>query len=343
MVERPIKWRLQRTFHRLFHSNAAVATDKAPVDGRQVEAEADDPMYMPLNLSYPGLRRVHEKPPIFTCEDFLTEDECDQLIGAAEPLLQRSKTHAIAGSEATKGRTSLTCHLSKKTAPCPRMLQKLQQLTNGKPFGHMELPQVARYTDAQRYVEHYDGVDPHTDAGRAFCASGGQRIGTILMYLNDVAVGGSTFFRRINVEVRPRKGCAVIFFPGFMNGELDSDVLHAGLPPEGVKWVSQVWIRQSFREDGQPSQPVTTDEQIMMGPLHEGVYKGHCLAGDNMHEAMMTFAEAREWLELNPLCHGFTFQHPMRRPEEAVRVWFKSRLQVVHNDGWWCYSLGRGM
>jgi prolyl 4-hydroxylase len=26
---------------------------------------------------------------------------------------------------------------------------------------------VARYTDSQRYVEHYDGVDPHTDAGHA--------------------------------------------------------------------------------------------------------------------------------------------------------------------------------
>eukprot|EP00965_Chrysotila_dentata_P146287 4830803-Pleurochrysis_carterae.AAC.1 len=32
----------------------------------------------------------------------------------AGPLLQRSKTHAVAGSEATKGRTSLTCHLAKK-------------------------------------------------------------------------------------------------------------------------------------------------------------------------------------------------------------------------------------
>ena len=77
----------------------------------------------------------------------------------------------------------------------------------------MELPQVARYTDSQRYVEHYDGVDPHTDAGRAFCQNGGQRIATVLMYLNDVAAGGSTFFRRINFEVRPKKGAAVIFFP----------------------------------------------------------------------------------------------------------------------------------
>ena len=99
-----------------------------------------------------------------------------------------------AGSEATKGRTSLTCHLAKKVHPCPILLQKIQALTN-KPFGHMELPQVARYTDSQRYVEHYDGVDPNTDAGRAFCANGGQRVATVLCYLNDVPEGGATAFR----------------------------------------------------------------------------------------------------------------------------------------------------
>jgi prolyl 4-hydroxylase len=77
----------------------------------------------------------------------------------ASPLLQRSKTHAVAGSEATRGRTSLTCHLAKSHEPCPGILRKIQALTN-KPLDHMELPQVARYTDGQRYVEHYDGVDP---------------------------------------------------------------------------------------------------------------------------------------------------------------------------------------
>ena len=157
-------------------------------------AAPSGPQYMPLNLYYPGLQKVYDKPPIYIVEDFLTEEECETLKETARPLLQRSKTHAIAGSEATKGRTSLTCHLAKKAHPCPLLLAKIQALT-GKPWGHMELPQVARYTDSQRYVEHYDGVDPHTDAGRAFCANGGQRICTVLCYLNDVPEGGATAFR----------------------------------------------------------------------------------------------------------------------------------------------------
>ena len=106
---------------------------------------SDDSLYMPIDQTYPGLRKVHEKPPIYFVDGFLTDAECEHLIAVATPLLQRSKTHATGGSEHTKGRTSLTCHLSKKTAPCPAIMQKLQRLTN-KPFGHMELPQVIRRT-----------------------------------------------------------------------------------------------------------------------------------------------------------------------------------------------------
>ena len=75
-----------------------------------------------------------------------------------------------------------------------------------------------------------------------------------LRLLTDETVSAAR--RRVNFEVRPKKGNALIFFPGLLNGELDTSALHAGMPAVDVKWVSQVWIRQSFREDGQPSSPV---------------------------------------------------------------------------------------
>ena len=186
----------QQQKHRVNAPEVQAVYHQTPCGQTMVMGNA--PNYMPVNLSYPGLQRVHDQPPIYYCHDFLSHQECDLLIATAGPLLQRSKTHAVAGSEATKGRTSLTCHLAKNTPPCPLLLKKIQLLTN-KPYGHMELPQVAprlrpdlalalallplplppqrapepspiqvaRYTDSQRYVEHYDGVDPHTDAGHA--------------------------------------------------------------------------------------------------------------------------------------------------------------------------------
>ena len=268
------------------------------------------------------------------------------------PIWTHSDVHndgvGLAGSEATKGRTSLTCHLAKKAHPCPLLLQKIHALT-GKPTGHMELPQVARYTDSQRYVEHYDGVDPHTDAGRAFCANGGQRIATVLCYLNDVPEGGATAFRRVKFEVRPMKGRALIFFPGFMDGELDTDALHAGMPAIDTKWVSQVWIRERFREDGQPSTPVPQTEQTLIGPLHEGFYRGCCLAGDDAFEDEMTIPEAMRFAKQQESVMGFTYNTTEKLPKDEkgndrkVRVWFKTKLNVLYNETWYSYSTGKGM
>merc|ERR1719446_357707 len=172
------------------------------------------------------------------------------------------------------------------------------------------------------------------------------RVCTVLVYLNSVEEGGGggTLFRRLNVEVRPCKGTALIFFPGFLNGDIDQDALHAAMPPKGAtKWVSQVWIRQSFREDGEASSPVGREAQVLTGPLPEGVYAGYCLAGDDIREAVMPFAQAEEWARSHEKCVGFTYKDPSRRPEGPVRVWFKSRLKVLHHSEWWAYSCGRGI
>ena len=61
-------------------------------------AEPSGPLYIPLNLEYPGLRKVHQNPPVYICENFLTDEECEAFITTAGPLLQRSKTHAISGA-----------------------------------------------------------------------------------------------------------------------------------------------------------------------------------------------------------------------------------------------------
>ena len=128
-----------------------------------------------------------------------------------------------------------------------------------------------------------------------------------------------------------------------MNGELDTDALHAGMPAVDTKWVSQVWIRKSFREDGQPSTAVPVEEQSLTGPLHEGLYRGLCIAGHDVHEAIMTFEEAKEYAASDSRVQGFTYEHPDRFPTERTRVWFKSRIEILYNEQWWSWSTGRGM
>jgi hypothetical protein len=78
-----------------------------------------------------------------------------------------------------------------------------------------------------------------------FAANGGQRTITVLIYLNTVSQGGQTRFPALNLDVHPREGMALVFFPASVDGVVEKAVLHAALPAVDTKYVSQVWIRQS--------------------------------------------------------------------------------------------------
>ena len=74
-------------------------------------------------------------------------------------------------------------------------------------------------------MQHFDAFDLSNDDGRRFASNGGQRTVTILVYLNDVERGGHTSFPALNLDVKPQKGMALIFFPATVDGLLDKYAL----------------------------------------------------------------------------------------------------------------------
>ena len=73
---------------------------------------------------------------------------------------------------------------------------------------------------------------------------GGQRLATVLVYLNDVARGGETSFVDLGYRCRPKQGRALIFFPGLTDGRRDERLRHAAEPAVDEKCVCQLWVRQ---------------------------------------------------------------------------------------------------
>mmetsp|Transcript_11733 Transcript_11733/g.24675 ORF Transcript_11733/g.24675 Transcript_11733/m.24675 type:complete len:707 (+) Transcript_11733:290-2410(+) len=207
------------------------------------------PIYNGINPNYPGVQLLHSHPPIYAVENFLTRAECDFLIHAASDAFGPAPVVGKGAGEVSPSRTSSTCYLAREDLP--EYLRKVSLLT-GKPPEHCELPQVGRYYPSQQYLQHFDAFDLSNEDGRRFASNGGQRTITVLVYLNDVARGGATHFPNLNMEVQPRQGMALVFFPSTLDGLLDKMALHAALPAVDVKYVSQVWIRQSNYE-GRPS------------------------------------------------------------------------------------------
>ena len=204
-------------------------------------AMAPPRQYLPLNPAYPGLTAVHTDPPVFTVANFLSEAECDDLINSAQGHMTPAPVVGAGNGEVSVSRTSSTCYLAREDLPT--ICTKVCALT-GCPVEHLELPQVGRYRGGEFYKAHYDAFDTSSPEGRRFAQNGGQRVATVLVYLNDVARGGCTSFSKLGLTIQPKKGTALVFFPASLDGMLDQHYLHAAEPALDLKWVSQIWIRQ---------------------------------------------------------------------------------------------------
>ena len=45
-----------------------------------------------------------------------------------------------------------------------------------------------------------------------------------------MADGGATRFSQLGLDVQPRRGRAIVFFPGFLDGKLDKRLYHEACP-----------------------------------------------------------------------------------------------------------------
>jgi prolyl 4-hydroxylase len=176
---------------------------------------------------------------------FLSDDECAGLMALAAPRLLRSETvdNTTGGSEVNAARTSDGMFFERGEAPLIAAVeQRIAELLRW-PLDHGEGLQVLRYRPGAEYRPHHDYFDPAHPGTARILQRGGQRVGTLVMYLNTPAGGGSTTFPDIGLEVAPVRGNAVFF--SYDRAHPDTRTLHGGAPvTAGEKWVATKWLRE---------------------------------------------------------------------------------------------------
>lgn len=188
------------------------------------------------------------KPRTVLFGNFLTLSECDVLVAAATNKLDTSlivdkdsgalredQTRVSEGTYFSRGETALVSQIEARV-----------NSVLGFELSRQEPLQILHYGVGGRYDAHYDYFDA-ADSGSAIALkNGGQRVATLVMYLNDVELGGATIFPRLALEVKPRKGHAVYFESMGDDGEMNPNTLHMGAPVgQGEKWIATKWIRES--------------------------------------------------------------------------------------------------
>ena len=119
---------------------------------------------------------------------------------------------------------------------------RVQALLNW-PTEFTEDLQVLHYGQGAEYQPHHDYFDATEGPWTPPMKRGGNRCGTLVIYLNTPARGGGTDFPDVPMEVKAHKGAAVYF--GYPVADTSSRTAHGGSPViEGEKWAAVKWFRQ---------------------------------------------------------------------------------------------------
>jgi len=120
--------------------------------------------------------------------------------------------------------------------------ERIASLVNW-PLVNGEGLQVLHYRPGAEYKPHHDYFDPAEPGMAAVLRRGGQRVGTLVMYLNTPLQGGATVFPDVELEVAPIKGNAVFF--SYDRPHPVTRSLHGSAPVlAGEKWVATKWLRE---------------------------------------------------------------------------------------------------
>lgn len=213
------------------------------------------PVPSPIERNGPALLQAEDRqvqvlasllhPRVIVFGSLLAAEECDELIALARRQLKRSPVFDpdTGQDQQHQARTSEGMFFGRGANPlCARVEARIAALLNW-PLENGEGLQVLRYGPGAQYEPHYDYFDPARPGAEVALRRGGQRVASLVIYLNTPTQGGATTFPDAHLEVAPIKGNAVYFSydrPHPMTG-----TLHGGAPVvEGEKWVATKWLRE---------------------------------------------------------------------------------------------------
>ncbi|MGM9515333.1 2OG-Fe(II) oxygenase [Roseateles sp. DB2] len=188
-----------------------------------------------------------DHPQVLLYEGLLSPSECEAMIALAETRLTRSTVvdEQLGEARPHEHRTSAGGFFQRGEHPLVASIEaRLAELLDW-PVENGEGLQVLRYGVGGEYRAHFDWFNPAHAGSERHLRTGGQRVGTCILYLSEVEDGGGTRFPNLGLEIRPRPGAVLYFADVDAQGVEDPGTLHAGVPVlAGVKYIATKWLRE---------------------------------------------------------------------------------------------------
>ncbi|TAM48958.1 MAG: 2-oxoglutarate-dependent dioxygenase [Paraburkholderia sp.] len=179
-------------------------------------------------------------------EGFLTDAECDALVELSSGTLEPARvvsavTRAESFTTARIGHVGLL--FGAEHDLIKRIETRIEALTRW-PRSHFQPMQLSYYGMGDGFKLHHDFFDPAIPAYHDALKRQGQRLATLIVYLNDCAGSGNTVFPSLDgLFVAPQKGNALFFSYAGTATHPDRRLLHGSTPVSaGHKWIATTWL-----------------------------------------------------------------------------------------------------
>ncbi len=192
---------------------------------------------------------------LWVCDGLLSTEECSLLTKEARPHLEevtvldydKGPTKDSKSREA-KERLLVKSHYNSQQE-IYNVIEKIEKITSTVtclPVENQEHLNIIRYSEGGHYVPHYDFFIKGSENYDESISRGGQRVYSILFYLNNSYDGGETEFPKLdNFKIEPRIG-RVLFWSNFSDNKPEEKSIHSSLPvKKGVKWIGVKCVRES--------------------------------------------------------------------------------------------------
>lgn len=191
--------------------------------------------------NYSLMTDAYDEP--YIKNNIINEQEANYIINKAS--LKFNDSHILGDTLDTTIRKSKTAWLYKSDPIIMEIIVRIANIVN-LPLENAEALQIVKYEPNGYYNEHHDSCCDEHQLCTEFIKRGGQRVKTVLIYLNDEFTEGATNFPVLNKKFKPPKYSAVIFNPLAKNSnKCHPKAIHAGLPVKtGIKYIANLWFRE---------------------------------------------------------------------------------------------------
>ena len=128
---------------------------------------------------------------------------------------------------------------------CLELIENINKTVRSSTIANDKDEQITSNNPGQYYKKHWDFFPPEDNTQhKVYCEWMGQRTWTTMIYLNDVQNGGETYFKSLDLKIKPKRGLLLAWNNLYSNGDPNYKTKHEALPPKNEdKYVITKWWR----------------------------------------------------------------------------------------------------